>query len=336
MTEKIRVVCCCPGFASDWKWIAPKVPLEHIDWTFVRSPTETPSQKELLFACLKAVRFACRQNVDLLVTYDPSVSLRCAVLSAFFKTSLRHIAYSFHFPQLPSPFKSRLIGQWVSYIEKLVVYSEVEIDIYHRHFGIPKEKFDRIFWGMEVPKFSSRDVPIQKGNYVCAIGSSARDYATLFSAMKLLPDIPLVTVVHPQNVQGLVIPKNVTIKKSIPSDQMINILGHSRFMVLPLMGEDAHCGHGVLIQAMFLKKGCLVTEAEGMQEYIRKGKNALTYPYRNVEKLAEKIRYLWENPKQCEMLGEEGERFAFENCKETSAINHFLSQLELRTPSLIS
>ena len=70
---------------------------------------------------------------------------------------------------------------------------------------------------------------------ICAVGSQARDYATLLEAMRRIPHIPLVLVATPANLRGLAVPPNVTVKLNIPRREAEAVIRQSRFMVLPLL-----------------------------------------------------------------------------------------------------
>lgn len=76
-------------------------------------------------------------------------------------------------------------------------------------------------------------VPRIAGNYICALGSQARDYRVPIESMKLLPMLRLVAVTNPESVVGLEIPSNVQILSRVPLPESMNILAHSRLMVLP-------------------------------------------------------------------------------------------------------
>ena len=62
------------------------------------------------------------------------------------------------------------------------------------------------------------------------------------AAMARLPEIPLVAVLRPHNLEGVAVPPNVTVKMGVPLGDANNILMHSRFMAMPLVGTQIPAG----------------------------------------------------------------------------------------------
>ena len=131
---------------------------------------------------------------------------------------------------------------------------------------------------------------------MCAIGGNARDYGTLLEAARLTPQIRFVCVVRPNSLRSLDIPSNVTVHTNLPSGQAMNILLHSRFMVLPLLHSEVPCGHVTIVAAMHLGKAFVITDSEGVRDYVQDGHNAMTIPARSAAALAEATERLWRSP----------------------------------------
>ena len=161
-----------------------------------------------------------------------------------------------------------------------------------------------ICWGVKPPEIDSPEAPLEPGEYVCAIGGNARDYGTLLQAARLMPHIRFVCVVRPNSLQGLDVPPNVTVHTNLPSGQAMNILVHSRFMVLPLLHSKVPCGHVTIVAAMHLGKAFVITDSEGVRDYVQDGHNAMTIPARSASALAEATERLWRSPALCKSLGE--------------------------------
>jgi glycosyltransferase involved in cell wall biosynthesis len=245
-----------------------------------------------------------------------------------FKTE--HIAYSFNFPELPQGLKKRWM-KWAlsSSISRFIVYSKIEKQLYSNFFDIPTERFDVVLWSVNTPT-AKPDAPLVTGDYICAIGGNARDYPTLMAAMAKLPDIPIVVIVRPNNLNNLVIPSNVNVQVNLPIAQAMNILKYSRFMVLPLKGSDVPCGHVTLVAAMHLAKAFIITNSVGVSDYVFHDVNALTCEPFDSAALASTIRSLWDDSDKCQRLGENGLRFAEEYCSEQSACDHLQMLLDKR------
>lgn len=121
---------------------------------------------------------------------------------------------------------------------------------------------------------------------------------------------------------GLKVPPNVRLHFNVDHGKANNILGFSRFMVLPLAGSDVPCGHVTLVAAMYLKKAMVITNSMGVADYVQDQVNSLLVPVADPDTLAERIRELWINPQRAQQLGMAGYRFALASCSEQQIIDH--------------
>ena len=259
------------------------------------------------------VASASRLKADLIVTHNPMHSFWCSVFSMALGLRAKQIAYSFNFHDLPSGLKKRMQTWIFRRIDRFVVHSNLEKELYSKEFNIPQSKIDVQLWPMDVPKVFPNE-PLRAGDYLCAIGANARDYPTLLNTMKELPEIPSILVVRPWNLEGLTLPSNVEALVSLDEEQTMNILKYSRFMVLPLTSKGERCGHITFVAAMHLSKAFITTPAQGIADYVVHDFNAVTCEPASSEVLKEAIWMLWNDPNQCELLGRNGKNFAQENC----------------------
>jgi glycosyltransferase involved in cell wall biosynthesis len=195
---------------------------------------------------------------------------------------------------------------------------------YAKYFELNTDRIDILLWCMGKPTIDSPR--LLEGDYICALGENARDYKTLMAVMKRLPEIRLELVVRPYNLIGLELPPNVRVHLDIPRSQAMNILYHSRFMVLPLQGATVYNGHVTLVAAQHLGKAMIVTDSVGIADYIFAGQNAEVYPAFDADALTNCITRLWHDPHRCQMLGDCGQTFAANNLTENNA-KSYLKQL---------
>lgn len=276
--------------------------------------------------CWKAARHATTSNATLVISHDPRVSYATALLLKRRRFRGTHLAFSFNYDVLPSVKKRAIHAKGFRHIDRFTVYSTMERKLYSESFNIPLEKIDFIYWGVRPPQIDPPDSALENGDYICAIGGNSRDYATLLTAMSHLPHIPLVLVARPRNVHGIRIPENVTLRTNIPFGNAMNILAHSRFMVLPLTGSSVPCGHVTIVNAMYLRKAFIATESEGIEDYAMREKNCLTIPANDVSSMCSTIEKLWGEPAHCESLGNNGQCFANTHCTEPR-VQAYLEQI---------
>lgn len=329
MKRPIEIVCCTPFFEENWSWFAEKFDCKQFRWKFfddqpkgvIESSIRRPNLA-MIRACLQAVKYVKRHCVELLVTHDPRVSFWCAAFVSLLKVKTDHIAYSFNFPALPRGFKYRSMKWAFSGISQFIVYSTFEQKLYSEYFEIPIERIKVVFFGAGKPEFQPEE-PIERKDYICAIGGNSRDYQTLVKALEKLPNIPTLLVIRPDNLKSLTLPPNVKVFVDIPFPKAMNILKYSRFMVLPLQGSDVPCGHVTLVSAMHLGKTFIITNSHGVSDYAHHEDNAILCDPFDPDALAEAIAALWNNPEKSQRLSKNAQFFVEKYCSEEATLSYF-------------
>ena len=203
------------------------------------------------------------------------------------------------------------------------MFSNLERSLYANYFDLPIERFVMRHWAVRKPTVADEQVACIAGDYICALGSQARDYGVLVEAMKQLPAIRLVLVTHPECVAGLEIPLNVEVMSRVPLARAMNILAHSRLMVLPLRDSVVPCGHVTVVSAMHLGKACIVTDSLGISDYVRAGVNGQLIEARNPQALKSAIEELFASESLRSRYGHAASAFAAEHCSEINAARYF-------------
>ena len=319
------VVNVVPFSLAGWRWFEADT-VGQIRWEFFgASPLTWPERKlrwsslALTRGCHRAVRFARQERAKLLISHDPKTTYRCAEVNRRLKEPIPHLAWSFNFARLPTGLKRRLMTAAFRDVDRFVVFSTMERELYANYFDVPIDRFSMIHWAMGPLAMNPPDHPTISGDYICSLGGNARDYPTLMAAMALLPDIPLVAVVRPNNLQGLVVPPNVTVQTNIPFPDAINILNYSRFTVVPLVGSEVPCGHVTIVVAMQFGVTPSVTRSTGLDDYAIPDQTAITYKDHDANDLAQQIRRLWDDRALTANLGNNGRQFFADHCAEDVA-----------------
>ena len=335
------VICCVDIADSKWRWIEGPLSESGIRFEFVRALPSNLIERQIsllnlarLRGSLRAVRLAREKKANAIVSHGPALAAWCAFFARLLGLKVPIIAHTFNFTELPSPFKRTVLGSMLSRVDRLIVFSRLERSLYAKAFYLPEDHFDVIHWGVNPPDVDSPDSPLEPGDYVCAIGGNARDYGTLLKAAHMMPHIRFVCVVRPDSLRSLDIPRNVTVHTDLPLGQTMNVLMHSRFMVLPLLHSEVPCGHVTIVAAMHLGKAFIVTGSEGVRDYVQDGHNAVTVSPRSATALVEATELLWSDPALCERLGQNGRRFARLECTEEGVVRHFRGCLEAIRRSL--
>ena len=257
-----------------------------------------------------------------LVSHGPRPAMYGSVCAELRRRARRHLAFSFNFTDLPKGPARSLMASAFRHVDRFVVFSTMERHLYAAYFDLPLERFDMLHWGVQPAAVPPGSEPLVVGDYICAIGSQARDYAVLAEAMRELPAVKLVIVATPESVARLRFPDNVSVQTNIPRPDAMNILAFSRFMVLPLRDSEVPCGHVTLVSAMHMGKAILCTDSSGVSDYVRPAVTGRLMPPRDPASTALAIQAMYDDPTGTSHLGAEGRAFALAHCTEDNTVGY--------------
>jgi glycosyltransferase involved in cell wall biosynthesis len=349
MSGPFRVGCCNEIPEPNWRWVADALsPPLALDWSFFSTAPHSAAERLVQRPRLSRYR-ACRQlaagtvagRFDLIFTHHPLVTCWTELFCQG-RRLCPHVAFAFNFTRLPRQLRLAVMRRAFATVDRFVVFSTFERELYSRHFQIPLAKFEMIPWGIREPAIVSTMNPAASGepahsDTICAVGTQARDYATLLEAMRRLPHIHLVLVASPKSVRGLPVPSNVTVRFNIPRFEAEAVIRDARLLVLPLLHAKVPCGHVTLVTAMFLSRAIVATRSAGISDYLIPDHNGVVVPPSDPAALAAAIDKLWNDPDATRRLGQNGRAFALANCTEERTIAYvrgLIERLRMERPSV--
>ncbi len=330
-------VLCAAEAPLDWRWIEGEI--DSVRWEFALSGDRRWLEQKIprpnltnVRVGLKAALEARRLGADVVITHDPRVAFWVSAMSRLVGSRTRLLAHTFNFTRLPHTmlpprFARVIFAAAFAHVDRFVVFSSAEAAIYSRYFGVPRDRFDLVLWGMGMPDVEPGPAFV-RGDYVSSVGGNARDYRTLIDAARRTPEIRYALVVRPDSLDGLDVPSNVMVHVNLSFARAMNIVRHSRFMVLPLEGAEVPCGHVTMVSAMHLGRAMVVTDSSGVRDYARHEDNALLVPPLDAGALADAMRRLWSSPALTDRLGASGSSFAREHCSEENVVRHLRGYLD--------
>jgi glycosyltransferase involved in cell wall biosynthesis len=334
--RSLTVISCSEVEDPNWRWFEKSLAEIGVRLVLMRAIPRNFLERGVKVVnlprprtALKAVWAAKRNKAQVIVTHGPGLAAWSGAFARILKTDVKIVGHYFNFPELPGFgfAKRRALAWMLSRVDRIVVLSAFERDVYSEAFSLPRDRFDVQLWGISPPTVHSPDKALEPGDYVCAIGGQLRDYVTLVEAARQLPHVRFVLVVRPDNVAGLELPTNVTVYLNFPFNKTMNIMKYSRFMVLPLSDAKTACGHVTLVAAMHLGLAFIVTDSAGIRDYVADGSNGVTVPPRSSARLAATVEGLWNDRDLCKSLGENGQRFAQARCSEEQVFLHLRALL---------
>lgn len=313
-----------------WHWVGGRFPTDPFRWLSFSGRPESVVERKITRpriaryrACWEAARTAKREDAKLIVSHTPLMSAWTNIFCKAMGVKVPHLAFSFTFSTLPTGIRRRFFVNALRGIDRFVCFSSVERTRYSQYFDIPQDRIDSLPWSVAEPAFDLSAAPIERPPYLCAIGREGRDYATLVEAMRRLPDHHLAIVARPDNVQGLDLPPNVSVRTNIPLAEVWNLMANAKLMVLPLHDTEVPCGHGTLIMAMQLETPSIVTESAAMVDYVSDETTGLICPPGDPDAMARTIQRLWDDQVLATNLVRNGRTFATEECGEGRTVAYF-------------
>jgi glycosyltransferase involved in cell wall biosynthesis len=338
--KQLKIINFYDGQPSNINWLEHAfVEKQQVSWMSIHNQSQNVPRWMPLHYQLSNIKAALRFNL-LAKLHAPSLAVYHGPRPAFYANAIQRnrlrthdLAFSFNFTDLPQGLRRRLMAKSFRHIERFVVFSKMEIDLYSQHFDLPQERFKMIHWAVEAPRFESSEIKsLAEQPFVCALGSQARDYAIFMNAASLLPSIRFKVVAWPQNLQGLSIPRNVEVFCNIPRQQAMNILGASQFMVLPLRNSATPCGHVTIVSAMHSGKAVIATDSVGIRDYLQHGVTGKLVEPSEPKRLAEEILRLWDDADLRNRLALNAKAFAQSHCTEQNTVDYLdkvISELQM-------
>jgi glycosyltransferase involved in cell wall biosynthesis len=331
MSARLRIGCCAETEEPNWRWVSDAMASDPIEWTFFSNVPQNGFERLVLKprlsryrACRGLAKAAAAGRFDLIVTHHPLVTCWTEIFCGR-RRAYPHVAFAFNFTRLPHGLRKATMRRAFAAVDRFIVFSNFERTLYSEYFQIPVSRFEMVYWGVREPDGASAEISTALGSNadaICAVGSQARDYATLLEAMRRLPKIRLILVASAENLRGLTVPANVTVRLRIPLPEAIAVIRNSRFMVLPLLNSQVPCGHVTMVTAMYCSRAIIATESNGISDYLIPGHSGLTVPAEDPAALVAAIEKLWKDPEESTRLGQNGRDLALAHCTEAQTINY--------------
>src|SRR5260221_11424565 len=147
MSQPKRILVSSAYSDPGWRWLPPARPLRDLplEWEFVHRVEMTFLERKihtpdlaLMRTCRRAIQAIRQRGADLLVTHDPRATWWCAFFAARAGVTVRHLAHSFNFATLPRGLKRHLMTRAFATVDRFVVYSHAERDLYADYFDLPR------------------------------------------------------------------------------------------------------------------------------------------------------------------------------------------------------
>ncbi|OHB66565.1 MAG: hypothetical protein A2Y77_14505 [Planctomycetes bacterium RBG_13_62_9] len=268
------------------------------------------------------------RDYDVLIVDGSMTGLLVAITSLFRKGRRKLVVASFNVPRRRGRCWNLLCRIFYKRVDHVFVHSTYDIDLVSRLYGMPGH---RISFRSYVRKPPAEGTPEEiylfedKRPYILSFGSNARDYGTLFDAVRGT-DLPLIVVAREYNLKGLRVPANVKVFCNIPLEQCDRLVRHCLFTVFTFDGSEPSCGQISIVTSLMLGKPVVCTDWIGVHDYISDASNGLLAKMRDASGLRAKMRELAEDAELRRKLGENAHLWTIEHT-DPAALHGTIDQL---------
>lgn len=206
----------------------------------------------------------------------------------------------------------------LQHINRFVVHTRRECDIYSQWLGLPKERF--VFLPYQVAEMPVTYDENTTQPFITAIGSAHRDFPTLFQAVETLK-LPTVIASGSRALKGLQLPAQVQAPLGIGKQDCLRLAQEARINIVP-MKTNAHitaAGQVTIVEAMRMGRVVIASRCNGAEDYIIHGETGLLVEPGSTQALIRAIEMLWDDPQLRNKIGHNARNYAAQHFSDEAA-----------------
>jgi glycosyltransferase involved in cell wall biosynthesis len=306
-------------------WLAPYVPGERHQFYFIPRPggdvnwhnkSSAVTGKQEWSQFWQQTNEALQVRQGGIVTVLPQLAATVGVRQRFARKRFPVVAWWFNVGVCYSGVKALLAQNTLKDINRFIVHTRCEGDMYSEWLGLPRERFE--FVPLQV-----REIPITYQEdtshpFIFSTGSACRDYPTLFEAAKKL-NLRTVVVSGPRSLEGLTIPPQVEAPFHLKKPDILRLGQEARINVIPMTKEGPTAGTVTIVEAMRMGRAVIATRRSGIEDYIKDGETGILVEPGSVDDLVQAIDKLWNDKELREKIGKQAYLYAAENFSDQAA-----------------
>lgn len=255
---------------------------QNVEWIRLSGLPQNAIERQIKILRVSRYRAAaqaalCSRESDVVISHLPLMSTAISTLLRVKSNPPRHIAFAFNFTDRPTGQRLKFMKKALLSIDRFVVFSDYERQLYSNLFGIEISRFESVVWTQNPPKIDTRcDLSDFEAPFFCAIGGEGGDLKIILDAAKILKnDARFVIITRPIDIDINLIPKNVQFLFNIPLGQVWALAAKSLGVLVQLKSLDTCCGHITLVGAKQLGLPVVTTSSYATKEYVHGRESAL-------------------------------------------------------------
>ncbi len=259
------------------------------------------------------------------ITVFPQLSAACGLLKLARRDDRPLVSWMFNTEGLTGP-KRMVASRSLSQVDRFVVHSHREIDVYARRLRLPVGRFE--FVPFQYGATVETEPPVgQDEPYVFATGSGYRDYETFFTAVSKL-GLRTLVLASDRVLEGLTVPTNVTILDQLPRPEIRRLVRHARVNVIPLTDQAIAPGLVTIVETFRHGRAVVITRRPGLEDYAFEDSTALQCELFDAKSMAEAIDAMWSDDQLRHRLDADAEAFAVRHCTDEAVGERLIEILD--------
>jgi glycosyltransferase involved in cell wall biosynthesis len=188
-------------------------------------------------------------------------------------------------------------------VDRVVVHSRAEIQMYSHCFSLPSAKFVFIPYFVRADALD-REMELQKDDYIIVAGRH-RDYSTFIEAVRCLKIKGMIIAGNSdRSLIPAILPENIEVQYEIPFSRYREMIFQSRSLVVPLSKTSMlrSLGQVTVFEAVSMKVPIIASRTFQLTDYFQEDKDILFFEPENVDDLQKKMELIISQPELVKRL----------------------------------
>ena len=224
------------------------------------------------------------------ITVFPQLTLVIGLLKRLTFSRKPVVAWMFNIGQLREGKQLRVARFAYAAIDRFVVHSTHEVEVYSRWLDLPRERF--IFVPLSVAEKPITVDEDEASPFLLSMGTANRDYASLLAVLADLP-YPALIVAGAHALEGLPMPPNVRVQAGLSEDACRDLCQRARLSIVPLKNLETAAGQVTVVEGMMSGRPVISTRSVGTVDYVEPDVDGVLVDAGDTVDLRRQIERLW-------------------------------------------
>lgn len=252
------------------------------------------------------------------ITVFPQLASAVGMYQQLSRRQIPTVAWLFNVGTCQLGLRRNIARASLRHIDRFVVHTRRECEIYSQWLGLPKERF--VFFPYQVA-----DIPVEYEEnttqpFIAAIGSAHRDFPTLFQAVETLK-LPTVVASGSRALAGLQLPSQVQAPLGLGKQDCLRLAQEARINIVPMKtnAQITAAGQVTIVEAMRMGRVVIASCCNGAEDYIIHGETGLLVEPGSTQSLVQAIEMLWDDPQLRHRIGHNAKNYAAQHFSDEAA-----------------